>query len=167
MLESQTEHVVDLVDLRGKTHVFANRRHAGQVLAGMLEDLRGEDAIVFAIPAGGVPVAVEVGQRLHWPIDVAVVSKITLPWNSEVGYGAVAFDGSVQLNREFMVELGLEPEVASEGVTSTHEKVCRRVTAFRGQKAPPRVTGRHVILVDDGLASGYTMRVAVAALRKM
>ena len=89
MDDRQTHPVVDLGPLRGKSRVFHNRSHAGTVLARMLEEYRGTDAMVLAIPAGGVPVGAAAARRLHLPLDVAVVSKITTPFNTEVGYGAV------------------------------------------------------------------------------
>jgi predicted phosphoribosyltransferase len=151
-------------DLRDRSHVFRDRTHAGSVLADMLEVLRGSDARVLGIPAGGVPVAASVARTLELPLDVAVVSKVTLPWNTEVGYGAVAFDGSVLLNEPLVRETGLTPAEVEQGIAQTREKVARRVVAMGGQTqiVSPAATR---VLVDDGLASGFTMRVAVRALR--
>ena len=83
-------NVVDLPDLRDQVAVFRNREHAGEILAGMLEVHSHGEAMVMAVPAGGVPVAKVLAGQLNLPLDIAVVSKITLPWNTEVGYGAVA-----------------------------------------------------------------------------
>src|SRR5262245_58672208 len=93
--------------LRGRTHVFDDRRHAGEILAEMLAGECDEDALVAAIPAGGVPVAVALAGSLKLALDVLVVSKITLPWNTEAGYGAVAFDGNVRLNDALVARVGL------------------------------------------------------------
>ena len=157
--------VFEIPELRDRTGVFADRAEAGRTLAGMLEQYRDSDALVLAIPAGGVPVAAEVARELGLELDVAVVSKITLPWNTEAGYGAVAFDGSVSLNRALIASAGLTPQQVDRGIAQTTEKVRRRVRELRGDRPLPDVTGRTVILVDDGLASGYTMRVAADAVR--
>jgi putative phosphoribosyl transferase len=135
------------------------------VLAGMLEKYRGSHAMVMGIPAGGIAVAVEIARELDLPLDIAVVSKITLPWNSEAGYGAVAFDGTVMLNEEFLSRLNLSDQEIQAGIKKTEQKVARRVTMFRGDRPLPDFK-RPIILVDDGLASGFTLRVAIKALRQ-
>jgi predicted phosphoribosyltransferase len=135
------------------------------VLADMLEEYRGSHALVMGIPAGGIAVAVEIARALCLPLDIAVVSKITLPWNSEAGYGAVAFDGTVMLNEELLSRLNLRKQEIQNGIKETGQKVVRRVTMFRGNRPLPDFK-RPVILVDDGLASGFTLRVAIKALRQ-
>ena len=97
--------------------------------------------------------------------DVAVVSKITLPWNTEAGYGAVAFDGTVKLNKDLVRRVNLSAEEVKKGIEKTTAKVARRVKKLRGDQLFPDLGNRCAILVDDGLASGFTMRVAVTALR--
>jgi len=158
--------IVDDPALRDRRKVFRDRAHAGALLAELLAPrfARRRGAVVFAIPAGGVPVAAPVARRLELPLDVAVVSKITLPWNTEAGYGAVAFDGSVLLNTPLLHDLRLTPEVVDEGVARTRVKVARRESALRGGRRFVTVKGHHVVVVDDGLASGFTLRAAVAAL---
>ena len=155
----------DLPRLRDRVRVFRDRAHGGQVLAGMLEDYRGSQALVLAVPAGGVPVAAVVAKELGLPLDVAVVSKITLPWNSEAGYGAVAFDGTVRLNEVLVRQVRLSDQDIQRGTAETKEKVAARVQALRGDRPLPELAGRTIVLIDDGLASGFTMRVAVEALR--
>ena len=157
--------VIDAPDQRERRRVFRDREHAGRVLAGMLERYRGTDALVLAIPAGGVPVAATLAEVLHLALDVAVVSKITLPWNTECGYGAVAFDGTVRLNQALLQHLRLTEHDVRAGIDGTRAKVERRVRRFRGDAPLPSLSGRPVILVDDGLASGFTMLVAIAAVR--
>jgi predicted phosphoribosyltransferase len=98
-------------------------------------------------------------------LDLVPVSKITLPWNSESGYSAVAFDGSVHLNEPLVWELGLSEEEVEAGVARTREKVARRNAALRENRSYCAVTDSDVVLVDDGLASGFTLRAAIAALR--
>ena len=160
-------NVSDLPDLRDRTRVFAGRPEAGQVLAGMLGAYAGADAPVLAVPAGGVPVGAAVARELGLCLDVAVVSKVTLPWNTESGYGAVAFDGTVRLNEELLPRLGLTAEEVTEGIARTRRKVERRLRDLRGDRPWPPLADRPAILVDDGLASGFTMRVAVEAVRKV
>jgi predicted phosphoribosyltransferase len=119
---------------------------------------------VLGIAAGGVPVAAELARRLGLSTDVAVVSKITLPWSSEAGYGAVAFDGSVKLNESLVESLGLTQTIIEAGVVRTREKVERRLRALRGGTSYGDLRRATVVVVDDGLASGFTMLAAVDAL---
>ncbi|WP_076750590.1 phosphoribosyltransferase [Desulfatitalea tepidiphila] len=159
--------IFEIQNLRDKVRVFTGREHAGRVLAGMLDAYRETDTMVLAIPSGGVPVGAVLAERLHLPLEVAVVSKITLPWNSEAGYGAVAFDGTVRINEELLPVLQLSEMQKSEGLEKTRQKVARRVLKFRESIPMPHLGGRNAILVDDGLASGFTLLVAVAAVRRM
>ena len=160
------DNFFDVPNLRNRTSVFGSREHAGEILSEMLIQYKNTGAAVFAIPAGGVPVGAVVASKLRLSLDVAVISKITLPWNTEAGYGAVAFDGTVRLNEEMVSRIGLKDEVIQAGIEQTLNKVKKRVAEFRGGKPPIQVGGRSVILVDDGIASGFTMLVAVEALRK-
>jgi len=157
--------IIDLPELREQTHVFKERTHAGQVLAKMLAAHDTQGGIILAIPAGGVPVGVVMAETTGLDFDVAVVSKITLPWNTEAGYGAVAFDGTVKLNEDMVRRVNLTAEEVKQGIQKTTAKVLRRVTKLRGSEPLPDLENRSAILVDDGLASGFTLRVAVAALR--
>ena len=166
MLESARK-IFELSEMRNRGRVFCDRTHAGTMLAGMLERQRGTDTLILAIPAGGVPVAAEIAKQLGLALDVAVVSKITLPWNTESGYGAAAFDGTVRLNQDMIAALGLQPSVVEAGIAQTKEKVARRVKQLCGNRHLPELTGRAVILVDDGLASGFTMHTAVDALHQL
>ena len=154
----------ELEALRDRTRVFRDRSHAGHVLAETLIAEGAPGARVLAIPAGGLPVAAPVARLLGLPLDVAVVSKITLPWNTEVGYGAVAFDGTVRLNERLLAGLGMSDEEVRGGIEETTVKVRRRARALRGSDEPPSVADCEVLLVDDGLASGFTMLTAAEAL---
>ena len=158
--------IIELPELRDRIRVFRDRQHAGEVLAGMLGNYRKSDAIVLAIPAGGVPVAAAIAEQLQISLDVAVVSKITLPWNTEAGYGAIAFDGTMRLNEDLLPRLGLTEEQIQQGIDETTQKVRRRVKRFRGDHSFPSLAKRRAILVDDGLASGFTMLVAIEALQR-
>jgi predicted phosphoribosyltransferase len=157
---------MDLPELRNRVGVFRDRTHAGEVLSGMLQPLEATAARVLAVPAGGVPVAAAIAQRLQLPLDVAVVSKITLPWNTEVGYGAVAGDGTVQLNTELIQRLALNDAEVERAIAATRAKVAQRIERFRTTARYHGLERDVVILVDDGLASGYTLYAAVEALYK-
>lgn len=151
--------------LRERIDVFRDREHAGELLAELLLQTGELATRLLAIPAGGVPVAVPIAERLGLPLDVAVTSKITLPWNTESGYGAVSFDGAVLLNDALLLELPLTREQIDEGIERTRQKVSRRAQRFRGTPEPPALVNEAVLLVDDGLASGITMRAAAQACR--
>ena len=157
--------IVDLPELREKLGVFQDRQDAGFRLAKMLETYNDSDAIVLAVPVGGVPVAAVVAEDLNLVLDVTVVSKITLPWNTEAGFGAVAFDGTVRLNERLLAGLGLTEEEIEQRIKVTTSKVQRRLRELRGDRPMPELAERKVILVDDGVASGFTLRVAVEALK--
>jgi putative phosphoribosyl transferase len=159
------EKIVELPELRDQVGIFRSRDHAGRVVAEMLEGYRETDSTILAIPSGGVPVAVAVAEQLALPLEVAVVSKITLPWNTEAGYGAVAFDGTVRINEDLLPHLRLSEQQIAEGIEKTRQKVQRRVRKFLGERPFPDLSRKAAILVDDGLASGFTLLVAVEAVR--
>jgi len=164
------DRVADIIDdpmRRDRMRVFHDRTDAGVALANLLAEHGVANGKILGIPAGGIPVAVVVAERLSQPLDVAVVSKITLPWNTEAGYGAVAFDGSVQLNGAMLNHIGLNKTEVDQGIHRTREKVKARVRRFRGDTGALDVSGKTVILIDDGIASGFTYRVAVEALRRL
>jgi putative phosphoribosyl transferase len=166
MAVSLARNVVELPELHDRITVFRDREHGGEILAEMLTDYPHGEATIMAIPAGGVPVARVMAERLSLPLKLAVVSKITLPWNTEAGYGAVAFDGTVRLNETLVARLRLSREQIQEGIDKTLKKVAKRVENFRGRAASPGLSEQRAILVDDGLASGFTMQVAIEALKK-
>jgi predicted phosphoribosyltransferase len=163
-MAGERTRLVELPELRNRTQVFRDRTQAGEVLASLLTKFAGGDALLLAVPAGGVPVAAVAAQTLALPLDVAVVSKITLPWNTEAGYGAVAFDGTVRLNQELIANFALGESVVANGVAVTRAKVAERVKRLRHGAPLPELAHRPVIVIDDGLASGYTLSVAVEAL---
>ena len=146
--------------------VFRDRRHAGRVLAQSLSRYAGRhDVIVLALPRGGVPVAFEVAAALRAPLDVFVVRKLGVPGHEEYAMGAIASGGVRVLNDEMVHSIGL-PEAAVERVLRAAQfELERRERLYRDARPPPEVRGRTAIVVDDGLATGSTMRAAVAALR--
>jgi putative phosphoribosyl transferase len=152
--------------LRDRSGVFADRNDAGAKLAQLVKEEQLRSPLVLAIPAGGVPVAAVLAESLNCPLDVAVVSKITLPWNTEVGYGAVAFDGSYCLNQDLIRSIGLSEDEVSRGIETTRAKVSRRTAMLQRDRYRRDLSAYDLILVDDGLASGFTMMVAVAALSR-
>lgn len=159
--------IKDVREYRDRLGIFKDRRDAGKKLGKFLKDDFGEDesAILLGIPAGGVPVAAEAAEILGKYWDVAVVSKATFPDNSEAGFGAVAFDGTVNLNTKLLSSSYLTDEQINNQVEATKERVKRRVRKFRGnENFDPG--GKNVILIDDGIASGFTIKTAVEAVKK-
>jgi putative phosphoribosyl transferase len=155
----------ELPELHGRAPVFQDRTAAGAALARMLQGYHGSNALILGIPAGGVPVAAEMATRLALPVEVAPVSKVLLPWTTESGYGAVAFDSSVWIDQELVQSFGLSQEEIERAVAEARAKVQRRMAQLRGGAPLPDLSGRPVVLVDDGIAAGSTMRAAIAAVR--
>ncbi|NMH92684.1 erythromycin esterase [Pseudonocardia bannensis] len=147
--------------------LFRDRRDAGHVLAGLLDHYRGrEDVVVLGLPRGGVPVAYEVARALDAPLDVFVVRKLGVPGREELAMGAIASGGVVIINDDVVRGLGIAPEVIQRVAEQEGRELLRREQAYRDGRPMPELEGRTVILVDDGLATGSSMRAAVAALRR-
>jgi predicted phosphoribosyltransferase len=147
--------------------MFRNRREAGQVLASLLAGYRGHpDVVVLGLPRGGVPVAYEIATALHAPLDVMVVRKLGVPGHEELAMGAIASGGVQVVNEDVVRHLGLTPSILASVATIEQQELARREHAYRGERSSVPVEGRTVIMVDDGLATGSTMRAAVAALRR-
>jgi putative phosphoribosyl transferase len=146
--------------------VFNDRLDAGRRLAGRLADRSALDPVVLGMPRGGVPVAAEVASVLGAPLDIIVVRKIGCPWQPELGIGALA-EGNVRvLNQALVDELGVPPDAVESATVREREELERRVRRYRDDRPPIPVAERVVILVDDGLATGYTARAAIEALRR-
>jgi predicted phosphoribosyltransferase len=158
-------NIVEEPTYRDRELVFKDRVHAGELLAEKLRHLVKENLQILAIPAGGVPVAYTVAKILGAPFDVMVVRKIQIPWNTEAGFGAVTWDGTVILNEPLVTQLGLSNEVVQQCVARTRQMVEERLKKFRGERPLPDLRGRHVVLIDDGLASGFTMLAAVKSVK--
>ena len=159
--------VIDEPAYRNRKLVFKDRLHAGELLASKLQDhISRENAQLLAIPAGGVPVGYAVAKRLHAPLDVVIVRKIQIPWNPEAGFGAIAWDGTVVLNEALVAQLGLSTELIRWCISRTQETIRRRLDKFRGNKPLPELKNKTVALIDDGLASGFTMLTAVKSVKK-
>jgi predicted phosphoribosyltransferase len=146
---------------------FRDRRAAGRELARALAAYRGRpDVLVLALPRGGVPVAYEVARALDVPLDVFLVRKLGVPGHEELALGALATGGVCLLNRDVVRRLRIPPEAIDQVTAAEQAELERREAAYRDGRRPPDVAGQTVILVDDGLATGASMRVAVAALRQ-
>jgi len=146
--------------------IFHDRREAGRALARALHPLPGlEDAVVLALPRGGVPVAVEVARELHRPMDVFVVRKLGVPAQEELALGAVASGGVVVVNQTVIHAFAIPQPDIDTLVARERLEIERRESLYRGGRPPLSVAGRPVIVVDDGLATGSTMTAAVRALR--
>jgi len=147
-------------------HVFRDRHEAGRLLAGRLAVYADRpDVVVLALPRGGVPVAFEIAAALRVPLDIMVVRKLGVPGHEELAMGAIASGGVKVVNQEVVQYLGLSQAVLESVAATEYQELTRREQAYRGSQGPTIVEGRTVILVDDGLATGSTMRAAVAALR--
>lgn len=152
--------------LRNRLHVFRDRDDAGIRLAGHLMDFEGTDAIVMAIPSGGVPVSVAISRTVGIPLELVVTRKVQIPWNTEAGFGAVNPDGDVVLNDDLISSLNLSGSAVEEQIRRALDTVRKRERLFRKDQSFPEIRDRTVIVADDGLASGYTMRAALGFLRK-
>ena len=143
---------------------FRDRRQAGRQLAEQCIRLGLHDPVVLALPRGGVPVAAEVAAALDADLDVLVVRKLGVPGHEELAMGAVAGGGLRVLNDDVLSRLALPQSVIDAATARAASVVAERERAYRGDRPPPRLRGRRVVLVDDGLATGATMRVAVRAV---
>ena len=145
---------------------FQDRFDAGRQLASHLEAYAGAAALVLALPRGGVPVAYEIARSLAAPLEIFVVRKLGAPGQEELAMGAIASGGMRVLNQEVIQVLGIAPEQIDSVTARETVELERRERQYRGGREPVNARGRTVILVDDGLATGSTMRAAAAALRQ-
>jgi predicted phosphoribosyltransferase len=147
--------------------LFRDRRDAGRFLAGKLMTYADRpDVLVLALPRGGVPVAYEVARALHAPLDVFLVRKLGLPGHEELAMGAIASGGVRVLNDDVLRALHIPEDVVETVAAAEQQELKRRERIYRGDRLAPDARGRTIILIDDGLATGSTMRAAVAALRR-
>lgn len=147
--------------------IYGDRIEAGKQLALQLDDYaHRDDVLVLALPRGGVPVAYEVAKALHAPLDIFLVRKLGVPGYEELAMGAIATGGVRVLNDEVVTYLSIPEDVIDAVTEDELEELKRRERAYRGDRPRPEVQGKTVVLVDDGLATGSTMRAAAAALRQ-
>jgi len=150
--------------------IYRDRREAGQRLAQALADrgYQGDGLLVLGIPRGGVPVADEVARALHAPLDVVISRKLRAPYQPELAIGAVVSGDALQIINEVLAQAaGATPEYIEREVRHQQAEIERRMRAYRGDRPPPDVKGRTVIVIDDGIATGYTFRAALAGLRRL
>jgi putative phosphoribosyl transferase len=146
---------------------FRDRIEAGHMLAQRLQAYRnGSDVLVLGLPRGGVPVAYEAARELNVPLDVFIVRKLGVPGHEELAMGAIATGGVRVLHQAVIRELGIPQEIIDRVTESEAKELERRQHLYRSDKPLPAVQGRVVIIIDDGLATGSTMKAAVAALRQ-
>jgi len=146
--------------------IFRDRADAGRQLAARLTRYADRtDVLVLALPRGGVPVAYEVAKELKAPLDVFLVRKLGVPGHEELAMGAIASGGIRVVNEELVHYLGIPDEVIDAIAAVEQQELERRAEAYRDERAPPDIKDHVVILIDDGLATGSTMRAAAASLR--
>lgn len=144
-----------------------DRKAAGEALAEALQKYRQrEDVIVLGLPRGGVPVAMEIAQSLDAELDLMLVRKLGTPGHAELAMGAIASNGNRVINADVVRSLHISEDAIRRVEEAERKELRRRERAYRGERPPPELTNRCVILVDDGLATGATMRAAVGAVRQ-
>lgn len=146
--------------------IFENRYDAGRQLAAKLTEYRKQQAIVLAIPNGGLPVGLQVALALEVDLDMVISRKIPIPLRPEGGFGAVADDGATMLNHEVLKGLNLSEQQINYQVSKVRNDIQQRSLLYRGDRLLSVITGKIAIITDDGLASGYTMMAAVESIRR-
>ncbi len=146
---------------------FANRSEAGRTLAAHLTHLAGvPDLQVLALPRGGVPVGFEIAQALDAPLDVMIVRKLGVPWHEELAMGAISTGGIAVLNEDVVSACGITPSELEKVMAKERSEVERREQTYREGRPAAVIRGKTIVLVDDGIATGATMRVAIGAVRQ-
>ena len=146
--------------------LIQDRTIAGRDLAhAMLRYRKQPDVIVLAVSRGGVAVGIEVARVLHAPLDIVAVRKLVVPGHPELSMGAIASGGGRVVNQEIVAALGISAEAVARTIASEQAEIDRRLAEYRGERPQPHVAGKRVILVDDGITTGSTMRAAIASVR--
>jgi predicted phosphoribosyltransferase len=152
--------------LRNRIKVFADRNEGGWRLAEKLHRFSSQDTIVLALPSGGVPIGKAIQREIDCAFDLLVVRKIQIPWNTEAGFGAINLDDDILINESLLYALHLPDDEVQAQIDKTKNILDRRNELFRKGREFPDLRNRLVILADDGLASGYTMRAAIEFVKK-
>ena len=159
--------IIEMRELRNKNYVFRDRVHAGKLLASKLKPYVGKDSIVLAIPSGGVPIGITLAKELGLQMDLIIVRKLPIPYNTEAGFGSMSWNGEVKLNEKLVEQLELsDPEIDSI-IRDVKSELDKRMEIFRGNRPFPELKGKTAIIVDDGLASGYTLLAAISSVKKL
>ena len=159
--------IIEMRELRNKNYVFRNRVHAGELLASKLKPYVGKDSIVLAIPSGGVPIGSTIAKELGLQMDLIIVRKLPIPYNTEAGFGSMSWNGEVKLNEKLVEQLQLsDPEIDSI-IRDVKSELDKRMEIFRGNRPFPELKGKTAIIVDDGLASGYTLLAAISSVKRL
>jgi putative phosphoribosyl transferase len=158
--------IIEKPQWHNKEQVYADRQEAGRVLAELLAPYCGKDAIVLAIPAGGVAVGAEIARNLGLDLDLLIIRKMPIPGETESGFGAISLQGDMVLDRQLVRLLGLDEETIQELKKPVERELRERDRLFRQGRPFPALEKKTVVLVDDGLAAGYTMSVAAAVARR-
>jgi predicted phosphoribosyltransferase len=162
--------LVDIIEddsLRNQIHVYEDRIDAGDVLVNHLKEYENKkQVIILGIPAGGVPVAIQISKKLNIIWDLILTRKLHIPWNKEAGFGAVSWEGTIILNKPLVDSLGLTNEEINNIIENEKKIIHNRLKKFRGNKPFPNLSNKTVIIVDDGLASGFSMLVTAKAIKK-
>lgn len=146
---------------------FINRHEAGRILADQLKEyLHHPEAIILALPRGGVPVAYEIAKILSLPLDVFLVRKLGVPWHEELAFGAIASGGEIIFNTDILDTLQLSKDIIHTVIEKEKKELLRREAMYRSDIAFPNLENKIIILVDDGIATGATMRAAIKVLSK-
>lgn len=145
--------------------MFTGRKEAGMLLAKKLAKFKGKNVIVLAIPRGGVPVAYNIAKELDAKLDLIIPRKLPIPYDPEAGFGAV-INSTVVLNKKLLAALDLTRNEITKIIKDVQKEVKRRIKKYRGKKPFPNLKGKTVIIVDDGLASGYTMLAAIKYIKE-
>jgi putative phosphoribosyl transferase len=159
-MNQDLEKVRDAPSLRGHKFVFKDRLQAGVLLAQQLQR-HVKPFIILAIPRGGIPIAVALSAELAIPFDLVISRKIPLPYTIEAGYGAVTWNDIVVINTELTIQLQLTEEEIQEGILYAKQQVKDQSIKYRGHTPLPNLQNKTVIVVDDGIASGYSMLAAI------
>ena len=148
--------------------IFKNREDAGRQLAKQLEEFADrDDVLVLGIPRGGVSVAFEIAHSLHLPLDIFLSHKLGVPWQEELAFGAIAAGGERTLDEQVVRMEGISPQEIERVTEQVRQMLDRRSVLYRSERAPHLIASRTIILVDDGIATGASMAVAIQALRQM
>lgn len=159
-------NIVENPQDRNHEGVFADRHEAGVQLGRLVRQEAGPVGVLLAIPSGGVPVAVAMQEHLGWPLELLVVRKVQIPWNTEAGFGALNLDGDRLFNEPLLGALDLTDAEIETQVQKTLATMVRRDELFRGGGPFPEIAGKNIVIVDDGLASGYTMLAAIRFVKR-